>query len=480
MSKAQPIRPIQAAVPSVHSLLELPPVLDLIAEYGKPLVTDAVRMALAELRDLLAKRGETALAETNEASVVARVKGRLAGLTEASLRPVFNLTGTVLHTNLGRAPLPDEAIQAVAAVASGASNLEYALESGRRGDRDSHLESQICRLTGAEAATVVNNNAAAVLLVLNSLALRKEVLISRGELIEIGGSFRIPDVMARAGCKLREVGTTNRTHLRDFAEALGPRTALVLKVHTSNFSIEGFNAAADESDLATLTKETNIPFVVDLGSGSLIDLEQFGLPHEPTPGETLDRGVDLVTFSGDKLLGGPQCGIIAGRADLLAKIKKNPMKRALRVDKMTIAALSVMLRLYANPAQVAQKIPALRLLARPESEIRALAERLQPLVAIRIKAAATVETVACNSQVGSGALPVDALASAGLAIRPKADKRGSGAALKRLAASFRDLPLPVIGRIHEGRFMLDLRVLEDEDAFVQQLQFLDIKGPGGI
>ena len=479
MGKAQTIRPIQAAVPPVHSLLELPAVVDLIAEYGKPVVTDAVRMALAELRDLLAQKGEAALSETKEASVVARVKGQLSDLTEASLRPVLNLTGTVLNTNLGRAQLPDEAIQAVVAVAGGASNLEYDLETGRRGDRDSHLEAQICRLTGAEAATVVNNNAAAVLLVLNSLAARKEVLISRGELIEIGGSFRIPDVMARAGCKLKEVGTTNRTHLRDFAEALGPRSALVLKVHTSNFSIEGFSAAADESDLATLAKEADIPFIVDLGSGSLIDLDQFGLPHEPTPGETLDRGVDLVTFSGDKLLGGPQCGIIAGRADLLAKIKKNPMKRALRVDKMTIAALSVMLGLYANPVRAVQKIPALRLLARPESEIRALAERLQPLVASRIKSAAMVETVACKSQVGSGALPVDALASAGLAIRPKTNKRGSGAALKRLAEAFRNLPLPVIGRIHEGRFVLDLRVLEDEDAFVQQLQLLDIKGPGG-
>ena len=240
---------------------------------------------------------------------------------------------------------------------------------------------------------------------LNSLAARKEVLISRGELIEIGGSFRIPDVMTRAGCKLREVGTTNRTHLRDFAEALGPRTGLVLKVHTSNFSIEGFSAAAEESDLATLAKQANIPFVVDLGSGSLIDIERFGLPHEPTAGETLKRGADLVTFSGDKLLGGPQCGIIAGRADLLAKIRKNPMKRALRVDKMTIAALSAMLGLYANPARALQKIPALRLLARSESDIRALAERLQPLVAASIKASALVEIVACNSQVGSGHSP---------------------------------------------------------------------------
>ena len=479
MNKAQPVRSIHAAVPSVHGVLELPAVFDLIVEYGKPLVTEAVRMAQAELRDLLASAGEAALAETNETAFVTRVKGRLADLTEASLRPVFNLTGTVLHTNLGRAPLPDEAIQAVAAVARGASNLEYDLDAGRRGDRDSHLERLVCRLTGAEAATVVNNNAAAVLLVLNSLAPRKEVLVSRGELIEIGGSFRLPDIMARASCKLREVGTTNRTHLSDFAEALGPRTALVLKAHTSNFSIEGFSTAAEESDLAALAKEANVPFVVDLGSGSLIDLGQFGLPHEPTPGETLARGADLVTFSGDKLLGGPQSGIIAGRGELVAKIKKNPMKRALRVDKMTIAALSVTLGLYADPDRAVTKIPTLRLLARSESEIRALAERLQPLVAARLEAGAVVETVACKSQVGSGALPVDVLPSTGLAIRPKTGKRAGGAALKRLAAAFRGLPQPVIGRVHEGAFVLDLRCLEDEAAFAQQLHFLDIKGSVG-
>ena len=246
MSKAQTAQPLQATLPSVHRVLELPPIVDLIARYGAPLVTDAVRVAQKEVRDLLTREGETARAETDEGTFIIRVKDRVADLTATSLRPVFNLTGTVLHTNLGRSPLPEEAIQAVAAVASGASNLEYDLDRGRRGDRDSHLESQVRKLTGAPSTTVVNNNAAAVLLVLNSLAQRKEVLVSRGELIEIGGAFRLPDIMARAGCKLREVGTTNRTHLRDYAEAIGPRTGLVLKVHTSNFSIEGFSAAVDE------------------------------------------------------------------------------------------------------------------------------------------------------------------------------------------------------------------------------------------
>ena len=476
MSKEQSSRKVRAAVPSVHSVLQFSAVPHLIKKYGKPLVLEAIRISQAEIREALVRIGKTALSETHEAAFVARVQSHLRDLTKTSLVPVINLTGTVLHTNLGRAPLAGEAIEAVVNVARGASNLEYDLDAGRRGDRDSHLSCKICRLTGAEAATIVNNNAAAVLLMLNSLALRKEVVVSRGELIEIGGSFRLPDIMTRAGCKLREIGTTNRTHLHDFAEALGPRTALLLKAHRSNFSIEGFSAAVSEKDLAALSKELRIPFVVDLGSGTLIDLCQFGLPHEPTVAETLAHGADLVSFSGDKLLGGPQCGIIAGRGDLVAKINKNPLKRALRVDKMTIAALSATLDLYADPSLTLSSIPALRLLARAESEIHAVAQRMQPLVANQLGVAAEVETIACKSQVGSGAFPVDALPSAGLAIRPTIGKRGRGAALKRLASAFGALPRPVIGRLHNGALVLDLRCLEDEAIFVQQLPFLRIEG----
>ncbi len=479
MNKAQPDRPLQAAVPSVNRVLEWAPVRELIAGHGRPLVTEAVRRALEQLRERLQSDGEVALDATRDAAVVERVRRVLEELAEASLRPVLNLSGTVLHTNLGRARLPDEAIAAVAAAAGNATNLEFDLASGRRGERDSHLEAQLCRLAGAEAATVVNNNAAAVLLVLNTLARRKEVIVSRGELIEIGGSFRIPDIMLRAGCKLREIGTTNRTHLRDYADAIGPRTRLLLKVHASNFSIEGFSAAVPEVELAALAHDAGIACVVDLGSGSLLDLAEFGLPHEPTPREILARGVDLVTFSGDKLLGGPQCGIVAGRADLLARIRKNPMMRALRVDKLTIAALTALLGLYADPARAREQIPTLRLLTRSATDIRALAERLRPLLAERIEGLATVETVACASQIGSGALPVDTLPSAGLALRPVTGKRGYGTALARLAAAFRALPLPVIGRIHDDRLVFDLRTLEDETAFVEQLRHLQPQRPGG-
>jgi L-seryl-tRNA(Ser) seleniumtransferase len=459
-----------AALPSVERILRSPETDPLIADFGRPAVTAAIRGVIGELRERLPAGGDAAA--PTEAAIVDSVARRLDEQSQPSLRPVLNLTGTVLHTNLGRAVLPREAIEAVAAVACGASNLEYDLAEGDRGDRDDHVEPLLCRLTGAEAATVVNNNAAAVLLVLNSLASGKEVPTSRGELIEIGGSFRMPDIMARSGCRLREVGTTNRTHLRDYAEAIGPKTGLVMKVHASNYAIEGFTAAVSEADLARLCHDHSIPFVVDLGSGSLIDLRRYGLPHEPTPMEALKNGADIVTFSGDKLLGGPQAGIIVGRAEILAKIKRNPMKRALRVDKMTVAALASVLRLYDDPDRLAARLPTLRALVRPIDEIRALAERLRVVLAARLAGAFSVESVDCDSQIGSGALPTQRMASAGVAIAPLAGKRGAGAALKTLAAGFRDLPVPVIGRIKDGAFVLDLRCLEDEAAFTAQLAHL--------
>ena len=461
-----------SALPSVDRLLRHEHAAGLIAEFGRPAVTLAIRAVLGHVRAHSPDGEEAALPD--ELRLLEITARQLHADAQPSLRRVLNLTGTVLHTNLGRAALPEEAIAAMVEAARGPSNVEFNLSDGRRGDRDAHLEKTLCQLTGAEAATVVNNNAAAVLLVLNTIANRKEVPASRGELIEIGGSFRMPDIMARSGCRLREVGTTNRTHLSDFAEAIGPKTGLVIKVHTSNYAIAGFTASVPEMDLANLCHARGIPFVVDLGSGTLVDLQTFGLPHEPTPAESIANGVDLVTFSGDKLLGGPQAGIIVGRADLIKAIKGNPLKRALRVDKFTIAALAAVLRLYADPERLAQRLPTLRLLTRSLSEIQAVADRLRESVASRFAGIAAVETVGCESQIGSGALPTRTIPSAGLALRPAAAKRGSGTMLEHIAGAFRKLPVPVIGRVQDGAFILDFRCLEDEAVFADQLADLNL------
>lgn len=390
---------------------------------------------------------------------------RLTAGQRSALRPVFNLTGTVLHTNLGRAIQAESAVEAVASAMRAPVTLEYDLDDAGRGHRDRAIADLLCQITGAEDACIVNNNAAAVLLMLAATASGREVVVSRGELVEIGGAFRIPDVMRQAGCQLQEVGTTNRTHAKDYRQAVNDNTALLMKVHTSNYSIEGFTKAVDEAELAAIGRELDVPVVADLGSGSLVDLSQYGLPKEPMPQEMIAAGVSLVSFSGDKLLGGPQAGIIVGKRALIAQLQSHPLKRALRADKMTLAALEATLRLYQHPEALREKLPTLRLLTRPAEEIRRLAERLQPDLAAHY-ADFAVSVAACQSQIGSGSLPVDRLPSAALTFTPH---DGRGSRLEALAARWRALPCPVIGRIYDGRLWLDLRCLEDETRFMEML-----------
>ena len=463
---AQPTNP--AGLPSVDRVLGAPEVQPLIERHGRALVVEAVRALLKEVRS------GAAAPEWSGAVLASRLSPFLEKRSASRLRRVINLTGTVLHTNLGRALLPEEAVKAVALAMTSATNLEYDIESGGRGDRDDLVLELIRELTGAEAATIVNNNAAAVFLALNALARGKEVVISRGEQIEIGGAFRMPDIMARAGCKLREIGTTNRTHLKDYAEAIGPKTALVLKAHTSNYTVQGFTAAVDEAALGKLAKERNVPLMVDLGSGALIDMTKWGLPKEPTVRATLEHGAALVTFSGDKLLGGPQAGLIAGTADLVAKIKKNPIKRALRVNKMTLAALEAVLALYRDPDRLSVRLTTLRLLSRRREEIRAVADRILPFLRKTFEGKGSVTVEDCSSQIGSGALPVESLPSSGFSVRALKSGKGEGRFLAGVEEAFRKLPVPVIGHISEGAFRLDLRCLEDEEEFVSLLSRLQI------
>lgn len=467
-------------LPAVDLVLKTPAGQQAVALFGRAPATTAIRAALDEVRACLLA-GKLAALPSPDHVALAAVEA-LERAARSSLRPVFNLTGTVLHTNLGRALLAEEAVEAAVAAMRAAVALEYDLTTGTRGERDDHVRELLVELTGAEDATVVNNNAAAVLLVLNTLGLGREAVVSRGELIEIGGAFRMPDIMARAGVTLVEVGTTNRTHPRDYAEAINDQTGLVLKVHTSNYRIEGFTKEVPARELAAIARARGVPLVNDLGSGTLVDLArlgvaqsglaQSGLAHEPTVREAVAEGADIVTFSGDKLLGGPQTGFIVGRAALLEKINRNPMKRALRVDKIRLAALEATLKLYRDPERLAARLPTLRLLARSRADIAARAHELAEPLATALGDGFDIEIVDCASQIGSGALPLETLASAAFAIRPAGE--ASGGRLNALAAALRALPVPVIGRIAEGALILDLRCLEDEAGFLDSLVHLRV------
>jgi L-seryl-tRNA(Ser) seleniumtransferase len=442
-------------LPSVDRLLRDPAFAPIVERHGRGVVTAAIRSLQAQAR----AAGDATADVESPTGWARRVDAAIEAHWGRGLVPVFNVTGTLLHTNLGRAAIGDRLAAAGLAAATTPVTLEYDLTVAARGDRDRLIEPLVSALTGAEAATVVNNNAAAVLLTLTALARGREVPVSRGELIEIGGSFRIPDVIERAGCRIREVGTTNRTHLRDYEAVIGEDTAVLLKVHPSNYRIDGFTRAVPVGELAQLARERGIPLIVDLGSGALIDLKRFGLPHEPLPGEVLAAGADLVTFSGDKLLGAAQAGFVAGRADLVARVRSDPLKRALRCDKITLAILRETLKLYQEPERAIAEIPLLRQLARPLSEVALAAERIARCLAGVLDARYRVGVIDSRCQVGSGALPEASVPSAAVCVTATSD-----AALRELIERLHRLPRPVLARLHDGRVLLDLRAVEPTAA----------------
>lgn len=450
-------------LPAIDSLLRQPAFQALSDRWGHRQLVDLLRQLQQQARDAIQQHQQLPAWCSDWAQHAAQQ----LQLTHASgLQPVLNLSGTLLHTNLGRAQLAEAAVSAVCRAMRSPVTLEYALDEAQRGHRDRAVADLLCRLTGAEDACIVNNNAAAVLLMLAALAADKEVVVSRGELVEIGGSFRIPDVMTQAGCTLHEVGTTNRTHLKDYRQAVSAESALLMKVHTSNYQVQGFTKAVSEAELVQLGNELGLPVISDLGSGSLIDLDAYGLPPEPMPQQLIAAGVSLVSFSGDKLLGGPQAGIIVGKKALIARLQQHPLKRALRVDKMTLAALEATLQLYLHPEMLTRELPTLRLLTRTAQEIAAQAARLLPAVTRALGAHFVVAAEPCHSQPGSGSLPVERLPSSALTLTPR---DGSGSTLLALAARLRAGEVPLIGRIYQGRLWFDLRALEDEALFIRMV-----------
>ena len=448
--------PLLTTIPKVDKVLALPGVQEALAGNPRPLVLRAVRAALDVLRqELLAGTGQLPLSED---LLVARFRTELAALSSYHLKRVVNGTGVVIHTNLGRSPLPETVRQALNDIAFGYSNLEFDLEKGERGSRYSHVEELLCELTGAEAALVVNNNAAAVLLALASLAAGREVIVSRGELVEIGGSFRIPEVMRQSGAILREVGTTNRTHPGDYREGVNQASALFLKVHASNFAVVGFTAEVTAPQLVAIGRECSLPVMADVGSGNFIDLTGL-LPGsgEPAIQEFVRAGVDVVTCSGDKLLGGPQAGIIVGKKACIDPMKRHPLLRALRVDKLTIAALEGTLRLYRDERQALAEVPTLQMLTVPATELAARGRRLLRRFNRALPTAVRLSLIGGMSQVGGGALPLAELPTALFAVQ------ADGLSPHELERRLRNCPVPVIGRIYKGKFLLDLRTILDDD-----------------
>ena len=443
---------LRRSLPAVHVVLERPRIRELLDETPRSVVLDAIRAVLHESR--------SAATPPNEDAMDSAIATEVARRTQPSLRPVFNATGVVLHTNLGRAPLARAAIEAIARTAGGSSNLEYDLARGERGSRYGHCVQLLCELTGAEDAIVVNNCAAALVLALNSFAEDKGALVSRGELIEIGGSFRVPDIMAKSGAKLVEVGTTNRTHADDYRRALTSDTGAIVKVHRSNFAVHGFVAEATLEDLTPIAREGNVPLLFDFGSGLLLSLEPYGLAGEPTARDAVRAGATLTFMSGDKLLGGPQAGIIVGEAVAISACRRNPLARAVRVDKLTLAALEATLSLYRDPERALRDVPVLAMLAAAADEVRQRATR----IASRLTSAGQSATVeASEATVGGGAFPTARIPSYAIVLA------GDAVATE---ARLRTAAQPIVARVADGRVWLDVRSVpqEQDDAFALALE----------
>lgn len=452
-------------IPKVDILLEEQKIQELINIYGREMVVETIREELDSLREYIkeCEAEQSALARID--ALVANIEKHIIQMNTPDIRSVINGTGTILHTNLGRAPIGLKHMQYVAEIATGYSNLEYNLEEGKRGERYSHFEQLLCKITGAEAAMAVNNNAAAVMLILNTLGKGKEIIVSRGELVEIGGKFRVPDVMEQSGASLVEVGTTNKTHFSDYEQAITDETGALLKVHTSNYRILGFTETVPIEELVPLGKKHHLPIIEDLGSGVLIDLSKYGLTYEPTVQDSIRHGADVVCFSGDKLLGGAQAGIIVGKKEYIDKMKKNQMTRALRIDKFTAATLDVILHEYLSEEKAIKNIPALRMITESLEEVTKRAKSLQRMLK-QIDLAAEIVLEKCESQIGGGSLPLERIASTAVTIKPLR------ITTTELEERMRHLPIPIIPRTMNDKIILDVRTIEQRffKTIVQQLK----------
>ncbi|MGY4674647.1 L-seryl-tRNA(Sec) selenium transferase [Ursidibacter arcticus] len=453
------------SIPALDRLLKTDQGEQLILKFGHQAVVKQIRVLLTQIRQEIHQTHTLPDICQSDEQLLAQVREQLSQQTNVAIKPVFNLTGTVLHTNLGRGLWSENAIQAATQAMKHNVALEFDIEAGKRSHRDHYVSQLLSQITGAEAACIINNNAAAVLLILATFAQGKEVIISRGELIEIGGAFRIPDIMQQAGCKLVEVGTTNRTHLKDYRNAITENTAFLMKVHTSNYQIQGFTASVSEEELVALGKEFNLPVISDLGSGSLVNMQTLNLPAEPMVQDKVLSGVDLISFSGDKLLGGPQAGIIVGKKSLISQLQQHPLKRVLRCDKVILSGLEATLRQYLFPDQLTRSLPTLQLLTQTLDELKQKAEQLKACLCKRLDSRYILQIEPSLAQIGSGALPTEQIPSIAVTISSENQRD-----LLELEQQFKNYPNPMITRISQQKMWLDLRSVGQFEELLKQLE----------